>query len=544
MASQNLDKLEHLDKNLVFLVVDDFETMRRVTANQLRQLGADKIVMAKDGKEALAILKRQTVHVILSDWNMPVMSGIELLREVRSDDKLFVLPFLMITAEADRDRVQEAIQAGVTCVLLKPYSSNLLLERLQNAFAWKPRKVVREVVVQTVTVAPPVPSDVLTDQRPVISALEFAHGLARKNEKPTILVVDDTPDNLILISQLLKQEYRIKLAQNGKKALEICCSDNPPDLVLLDIMMPDMDGFEVAKRMREHPNAETIPVIFVTAMTGNDARERGLDLGAVDFISKPIDSQQLLLRVRNFMRYVQMRKSLQADYDSMLEVAQLREDVERITRHDIKAPLAGVVGLVRGLLANSGLSPQDKQQLALIEETAMGSLDMINLSFELFRIETGTFELKAAPVEFGDIFRRCIELSKATFSSKELQILVETDMPEGSPLPKGFGDATLCSSIFLNLIKNACEASPQGGVVLIRFYDQTPLKISIVNKGAVPKDIRERLFDKYVTAGKQAGTGLGTYSAKLLTEAQNGQIELAVSDEDNSTTISVMLPKA
>ena len=101
-----------------------------------------------------------------------------------------------------------------------------------------------------------------------------------------------------------------------------------------------------------------------------------------------------------------------------------------------------------------------------------------------------------------------------------------------------------CSSVFLNLIKNACEASPQGGVVLIRFYDQTPLKISIVNKGAVPKDIRERFFDKYVTAGKQAGTGLGTYSAKLLTEAQNGQIELAVSDEDNSTTISVMLPKA
>ncbi|NVO05399.1 MAG: response regulator, partial [Rhodoferax sp.] len=350
--------MERLDKNLVFLVVDDFETMRRVTLNQLRQLGAEKILLAKDGREALKILKTQTVHVVLSDWSMPVMTGIELLREVRADEKLFVLPFLMITAEADRSRVQEAIGAGVTCVLLKPYSSNQLLERLQNAFAWKPRKIVREVVVHTVT-APQADAEAdNTDERSSIPALEFANLAGRSGQKPTILVVDDVPDNLILLSQLLKDDYRIKLAQNGQKALDICCSEQPPDLVLLDIMMPDMDGFEVAKRMREHPNAETIPVIFVTALTEEEARERGLDLGAVDFITKPIDPNQLRLRVRNFMRYVNMRKTLQADYDSMLEVAQLREDVERITRHDIKGPLAGVMGLVQGLLAKNSLSPE------------------------------------------------------------------------------------------------------------------------------------------------------------------------------------------
>jgi CheY-like chemotaxis protein len=535
-----------LDKNLVFLVVDDFETMRRVTVNQLRQLGAEKILMAKDGREALKILKSQTVHVVLSDWNMPVMTGMELLREVRADDKLFVLPFLMITAEADRARVQEAIDGGVTCVLLKPYSTNQLLERLQAAFAWKPRKVVREIIVHTVA-APQratAPAADSAQERSSIPALEFANLAGHTQEKPTILVVDDAPDNLILLSQLLKDHYRIKLAQNGQKALEICSADRPPDLVLLDIMMPDMDGFEVARRMREHPNSETIPVIFVTAMTGEDARERGLDLGAVDFITKPIDPNQLKLRVRNFMRYVNLRKTLQADYDSMLEVAQLREDVERITRHDIKGPLAGVMGLVQGLLAKNSLSAEDRQQLALVEETALLSINMINLSFELFKIETGRFALQATPVAIGDILRRCVEISRAAFSSKGLRITVEADTSPGAKLPMAWGDATLCHSIFQNLIKNACEASPDGGTVSVRLQDQSPLRIAIRNPGSVPAAIRERFFEKYVSSGKPGGTGLGTYSARLLARAQGGEVELAVSDIDNSTVLTVSLIKA
>jgi CheY-like chemotaxis protein len=537
-------KLERLDKNLVFLVVDDFETMRRVTVNQLRQLGAEKILIAKDGREALRILKSQVVHVVLSDWNMPVMTGIELLREVRADDKLFVLPFLMITAEADRMRVQEAISAGVTCVLLKPYSTNQLLERLQNAFAWKPRKVVREVVVHTVTAPQAESAAEPSEERASIPALEFANLAGHSKEKPTILIVDDASDNLILLSQLLKEDYRIKLAQNGQKALDICCSDAPPDLVLLDIMMPDMDGFEVAKRMREHPSSETIPVIFVTAMTGDDARERGLDLGAVDYITKPIDPNQLKLRVRNFMRYVKLRKTLQADYDSMLEVAQLREDVERITRHDIKGPLAGVLGLVQGLLAKNSLSAEDRKQLALVEETALMSLNMINLSFELFKIETGRFELKPVPVKISEVLRRSVELARATFSEKQLRISLEANVAAGAALPMALGDAMLCFSIFQNLLKNACEASPDGGTVVLQLHDESPLRIAIRNTGAVPSAIRERFFDKYVTHGKSGGTGLGTYSARMLAEAQRGGVALDVSDDSNTTVVTVTLPRS
>jgi CheY-like chemotaxis protein len=524
-----------LNKNLVFLVVDDFETMRRVTVNQLRQLGAEKILTAKDGAEALRILKSQLVHMVLADWNMPVMTGLELLKAVRADEKLFTLPFLMITAETERHKVEEAIASGVTSLVVKPYSANQLRMRLESAFVWKPKKIATP---------PPATVVVKVGAAPAPVPLTLPVREPRHEVKPTILIVDDTPDNLMLLSHLFKTEYRVRLAQNGAKAVEICTSDNPPDMVLLDIMMPDMDGFEVAKRMREHPNSESIPVIFVTAMTSMDARMKGMDLGAVDFITKPVDPELLIPRVRNFMRYVEMRKDLQSDYDNMVQVAQLHDVVDHIMRHDLKGPMAGIIGLTQSLLADPALGRNHLETLRLIEETALTTLNMVNLSSELFKIESGQFKLHAEPVRIADILRRTIELSRSTFSEKNIAISLETDVPDGAEMPQVLGDPMLCYSLFQNLVKNACEAAPNDTKVIVKLFDQNPLRVLIQNRGAVPAEIRERFFDKYVTAGKAGGTGLGTYSAKLMTEAQGGTIELTVSDEANATSISLKLPRA
>jgi signal transduction histidine kinase len=140
--------------------------------------------------------------------------------------------------------------------------------------------------------------------------------------------------------------------------------------------------------------------------------------------------------------------------------------------------------------------------------------------------------------------RRCVELNRAAFSEKQLRISLEADVAAGEELPQVLGDSMLCYSIFQNLIKNACEASPDGGAVLLQLRDQSPLCISIRNTGAVPAGIRDRFFDKYVSAGKSGGTGLGTYSARMLTEAQRGGVALDVSDEANTTTVTVTLPRS
>jgi two-component system sensor histidine kinase/response regulator len=515
-------------KQTRFLVVDDFEPMRKVTAEQLRKMGAQSIMMAANGAEALKLLQQQKVDMVLSDWNMPVMNGLELLKAIRADERLAALPVMMITAEAERSRIMEAVAHGVSDLLVKPYTVGNLQDRVQKSLNWIPR------------LSAPARAGSFDQSEPSsVAAADLP-----KSAKPTILVVDDTPDNLHLLSSLFNDEYRVRIAHNGSKALGICQSDNPPDLVLLDVMMPDMDGFEVAQKMREHPSSETIPVIFVTAMDTDDARLKGLELGAVDFVTKPINPDMLQHRVRNFIRYVELRKQLQSDYDAMQETAKLREDVEHITRHDLKGPLAGVISLVQSLAENGNVGRKELEQLRMVEEAALQTLNMVNLSAELFKIETGRFQLNAKPIRIGDLLRRIVELARSTFQEKHLIISVDTDVVSMSEeIPQVLGDEMLCYSLFQNLIKNACEAAPEKSRVVVTMTDEDPMRILVQNKGAVPEAIRENFFDKFVTHGKSGGTGLGTYSARLLSEAQGGSISLAVDDAENQTTIAVTLPR-
>ena len=538
-----------LDRRKTYLVVDDFDIMRKVTSNQLKSLGAENILTANDGVQALRIMRHQQVDMVLSDWNMPVMSGIELLQAVRADEKLFATPFIMITAEAERARVEMAVACGVSAMLLKPYSPNQLGSRLERARTARHRRMApvapapgadgpEGAPLSEAPGAPQVASPAVQVAPQPAASPTSAKG------KMTVLVVDDTPDNLTLLSGILKGDYRVLLATNGAKALEICSSQEPPDLVLLDVMMPEMDGFEVARRMREHPNSESTPVIFVTALTTNEARTSGLELGAVDFLTKPVDPQQLLSRVRNFMRYVQLRKSVQSDFDNMVEMARLRDEVDHMTRHDIKGPLAGALDLVRGLIRESADSPAQASQLALIEETVSSILNMVNLSADLLKIETGTYHLNAAPVELLPIVQSVAELQKRVFSSKDVSLEVRgVGGADGKPLSI-LGDATLCYSAIQNLLKNAFEASPNGANITLSLEDANPVRLVILNKGAVPAAIRDRVFEKYVTHEKPGGTGLGLYSARLLCRAQRGDVELLVDDAINSTTVVVTLPRA
>ncbi len=532
------------DRNTVILVVDDMEVMRQATSSQLRALGAGVVLTANNGAEALRTLQKQPVDIVLSDLNMPVMSGLDLLKAIRGDDRLFRLPVIMVTAEAERERVAEVVSCGVSELLVKPYTANRLASRLEKALSTRSR--LASPMRSFPAAGPRVPS-VTPVSSPPIAAAEPGPGPGpgpnREAETPLILIVDDTPANLKLLSDLFEDDYRVRVATNGEKALTICQSDNPPDLVLLDIMMPGMDGFEVAKRMREHPTSESIPVIFVTAMDQQDARLRGLKLGAVDFITKPIDPDVLKPRVNNFLRYVELHKRLQADYDDMVEGARLRDDIEHMMRHDLKGPLAGVIGLVQSLAVDDEMKQKHVKQLRVVEETALQLLDMISLSSEIFKIETGRFSLDAKPVDISNILQRIAEISRMTFAEKHLDVSFNTDVPAGTPMPQALGDVMFCYSLFQNLIKNACEAAPDKSKVSITMNDQTPLRIAIQNHGAVPTEIRERFFDKFVSHGKKHGTGIGTYSAKLLAEAQNGGIALHVSDQEDETTLVVKLPR-
>ncbi|MBK9442993.1 MAG: response regulator [Comamonadaceae bacterium] len=204
-AIYNQPHVPTLDKSLTFLMVDDFEAMRRSTVNQLRQLGAEKVLTAVDGKAALRILNNQPVDIVLSDWNMPVMSGLDLLQAMRADAKLFAMPFVMITAEAERQHIEEAIACGVTSMILKPYSPAHLMSRVEKALNWKPRLSSRTGTAKSAA-------------RRQNGSTTVGAAKTRELQRPTILIVDDTPDNLMLLSELLKDEYRVRLSPKRRQS--------------------------------------------------------------------------------------------------------------------------------------------------------------------------------------------------------------------------------------------------------------------------------------------------------------------------------------
>jgi PleD family two-component response regulator len=499
-----------------FLVVDNSESTRKVIIQKLRAFGAQRCLEAADGEEALAILKQQTIDIVLSDSDIFPMSGLDLLKTVRTDAKLCSVSFVIITGESSHDYLLDAIKYGVSSVLIKPYTLDVLSECIEKAL-----------------------KNPLKTAIPLITKDDIPEIVTKPIVPLTILVVDDSTDFLKLLTNLFENEYHVQVAQDGATALEMCISDNPPDLILLDILMPKIDGFEVARKMREHPNSQHIPVIFVTGLTNDEIRLKGLDLGAVDFVTKPINPDILKVRVRNFMRYIKLHKQLQADRDQMLENARLRDVIENITRNDLKIPLTGIVHLIEEMtLESNSLNHRQIEQLRMMEEIALQAMRTINLSIELYKIETGNFELNPQPVNIDAILRRLIEIARKTFHIRQLKLVMQT---KSKTKPFILGDSALCYSLFHNLINNACEYADKNSCVTISINNENPIKITITNQGVVESKYRDTFFEKYLDSVSMKWGG--AYSAKLLTEVQHGSISLDVSDAKNLTTVTVYLPK-
>lgn len=362
--------------------------------------------------------------------------------------------------------------------------------------------------------------------------------------RPTILVVDDTATNLSLLADLLKDQYRVKVAPSGEAALRIAQSDNKPDLILLDIMMPGMNGYDVCRRLKAEPSTQNIPVIFQTALSGEEDELLGFQLGAVDFISKPINPHRLLARIATHLELFQAREALAHQNEELQNAARLREDVDMILRHDLKTPLNAIVGVPQCIIDMGNVSESEADLLRMIEESGLKMLEMINLSLDLLKMERGSYRFEPVGV---DLMKTCRSVMndlghQARMAQVGMALTVGGQPASDANTIQAAGEALLCYSLLANLCKNAIEAAPPNSNVAIDLSTtEDAVQLRIRNPGEVPETIRSSFFDKYVTANKAGGTGLGTYSARLITETQHGQISLDTS-EPGHTTIIVTLP--
>ncbi|MBF0293770.1 MAG: hybrid sensor histidine kinase/response regulator [Magnetococcales bacterium] len=353
----------------------------------------------------------------------------------------------------------------------------------------------------------------------------------------TILLVDDQPDQIKVIKAALDDHYLVKVAIRGEVACQIAAGGGI-DLILLDILMPGMDGYEVCRRLKADPATAGIPVLFLTCKDTQDDESVGLRLGAVDFIRKPSSAAVVLLRCRNTIAFIRAREDLERKNAQLQEALRVREEMERIARHDLKAPLSAILSLPELLLLKGQFTPEQVNFLQMIERSGYVMLEMINKSLDLFRMENDTYPFQPEPFDLLETLKHIV----ADCTRHSHVVKARIVMAEGERFPV-LGEKWLSYPLFYNLVLNAIEAVDSAGEVLIELSsDEAFGKIRISNPGEVPPEIRDRFFEKYVTSGKPKGTGLGTYSAWLAARTQNGRIELDAS-VPGRTSILVSLPR-
>lgn len=350
-----------------------------------------------------------------------------------------------------------------------------------------------------------------------------------------ILIVDDTETDIDLLMEILSSGYRIQVANDGYRALKTV-KESPPDIILLDIMMPGMDGYEVCQALKADQSTRDIPVIFLTALAEEQNEAKGLSIGAVDYISKPLSADIVKARINTHLNLKHQKEILK-------ENLKLKEEIDVIGRHDIKGPLQAIINIPLLLKTQADLSPNHIEMLDMIKNAGFRILELINNTLEMSKIEKGIYKFRPARVDLLKLIRQIQGESINVISSNDsrIDIYINGRAAKGNDTFYIMGEETLCYSMLANLIKNALEASPVSEGPTINLSEAEAYQIQIHNKGAVPEKIRDRFFDKYVTDGKKRGTGLGTYSAKKLCETMGGGIRFE-SSEEKGTTIFINFP--
>jgi len=399
-------------------------------------------------------------------------------------------------------------------------------------------------------------------------------------EKATILVVDDTPDNLSLMSNLLKDDYKVKIANSGEKALKIAASESPPDLILLDIMMPGMDGYQVCERLKHDPATANIPVIFLTAKAEATDEKKGLDLGAVDYITKPICPPLVMARVKNHLALKATNDFLR-DQNSFLEFEVVRrtnevmagrniaaknlrlEDASRMKSeflanmsHELRTPLNAIIGfsemLRDGLLGD--LSPQQKESVNDIFTSGNHLLSLINDILDLSKVEAGKMTLELDRLQPAALVQAGLQVVREQAIAQRVRLIADV----AEDLGEVWLDGRKVKQILYNLLSNAVKFTPEGGEVRIAarrvgrqvlpnggFEHYLELAVSDSGIGISTED-QARLFQAFTQidstlARRYEGTGLGLAMVKQLAELHGGAVALQSTPKVGST-FTVWLP--
>ena len=361
-----------------------------------------------------------------------------------------------------------------------------------------------------------------------------------RDKHSRVLVVDDLPDNSFLIQAILIDEgYEIQVEDNGLAALQ-SIKDNPPDLLILDVMMPHMDGYEVTRAIRQNSDLPIFPILLITAHDTPSAVQ-GLDVGADDFIRKPVEVAELLARVRSLLR-------LKHTMDERDRIASQREDfVSRLT-HDLRTPLVACDRMLELVLQGhfGEFSEPLKEVLVTMASSNENLLELVNNLLQVYRFESGLYPLNFIQVDLTSVIHDVVKQLQPLCEDKGLTLALDSDSSQITLE----GDRLELRRVITNLLGNAIKFTKEGEVkisVLHRsLYKSDPnafIEIRIQDTGiGIAQKQQEQLFERFQPGSHQAsGSGLGLHVTKYIVEAHHGTIQVD-STIGQGSTFTVRLP--
>ncbi len=355
----------------------------------------------------------------------------------------------------------------------------------------------------------------------------------RKNRKTeTIMVVDDTPANLEILEETLRRAgYRVAAFPNGELALK-AASKNPPDLVLLDIMMPGMDGFEVCGRFKADEKLKEIPVIFISALGAIQDKIKAFTEGGVDYITKPFRAEEVYARVETHLALQRQKKELVLAYEKQKELESFRDAMVHMVAHDMRSPINIILGNLE-LAVDCDSMEEAAPFISQAESSTRRLLELISSMLDASKLEAGEMDLAKEPADIKDLVSIATSRVSSLFGRRKYMF----DAPDESMVV--VCDPEIICRVVWNLLGNALKfTDDESGVVSVKIYGISGLpgdkdgsvRVEIANNGpAIPDEYKEKVFDKFfqVREGnkkRKFSTGLGLAFCKLAVEVHGGNI--------------------